>query len=88
MEIYYRDKKLFVDIDETINLQTITGLKNKMYNIINMYAINDVILNILTDTHFDQKLLDDLVADYQSNYNGHIKINWIFKPVNFIKIIV
>ncbi len=75
MEIYYRDKKLFVDIDETINLQTITGLKNKMYNIINMYAINDVILNILTDTHFDQKLLDDLVADYQSNYNGHIKIN-------------
>ena len=75
MEIYYRDKKLFVDIDETINLQTITGLKNKMYNIINMYAINDVILNILTDTHFDQKLLDDLVGDYQSNYNGHIKIN-------------
>ncbi len=75
MEIYYRDKKLFVDIDETINLQTITGLKNKMYNIINMYAINDVILNILTATHFDQKLLDDLVADYQSNYNGHIKIN-------------
>lgn len=75
MEIYYRDKKLFVDIDETINLQTITGLKNKMYNIINMYAINDVILNILTDTHFDQKLLDDLVADYHSNYNGHIKIN-------------
>ena len=75
MEIYYRDKKLFVDIDETINLQTITGLKNKMYNIINMYAINDVILNLLTDTHFDQKLLDDLVADYQSKYNRHIKIN-------------
>ena len=74
MEIYYRDKKLFVDIDEAINLQTITGLKSKMYNIINMYAINDVVLNILTDTHFDQKLLDDLVADYSSRYNGHIKI--------------
>lgn len=74
MEIYYRNKKLFVDIDEAINLQTITGLKNKMYNIINMYAINDVVLNILTDTHFDQKLLDDLVADYSSRYNGHIKI--------------
>ena len=74
MEIYYRHKKLFVDIDEAINLQTITGLKNKMYNIINMYAINDVVLNILTDTHFDQKLLDDLVADYSSRYNGHIKI--------------
>lgn len=74
MEIYYRDKKLFVDIDEAINLQTITGLKSKMYNIINMYAINDVVLNILTDTHFDLKLLDDLVADYSSRYNGHIKI--------------
>ncbi len=74
MEIYYRNKKLFVDIDEAINLQTITGLKSKMYNIINMYAINDVVLNILTDTHFDQKLLDDLVADYSSRYNGHIKI--------------
>ncbi len=75
MEIFYRDKKLYVNIDENINNNNIANIKRKMYNIINMYAINDVILNVLTDSHYDQKVLDDLIDDYNEKYNGNITIN-------------
>lgn len=74
MEMYYLKNKLYVEIDENINRDLINNLQSRLYRIIDDYAINEVVLNILTNEHYNQEIFDDFINDYNSKYKGRLTI--------------
>ena len=66
MELYYLKNKLYVYVEENLNQNLVTSLQRRIYRIIDDYAFNEVILNILTNEHYDSKLLDEFIDDYNS----------------------
>ncbi len=73
MEIYYKKDTLYVDIDELINNQFMTGLKSKVFSILNNYDIDNIVLNIINDNHKNQ-LFDSFISEYEENFQGRIII--------------
>ena len=72
MEMYYKDNKLYINIEERINFSLINKLQRKLYKIIDEYKIGNIIINILSNEHYDNTLIDELINDYSSKYNGTI----------------
>ena len=70
--MFYKDNVLYINIEEVINFTLVSKIQQKMYRIIDDYAINNVILNILTNERYDKTLLDDLINDYNGKYRGNI----------------
>lgn len=70
MEIYYTNNKLYINIEERINFSLINELKRKLYKIINMYQIQNIELNITNEERYDSTLIEELINDYNSKYNG------------------
>lgn len=72
MEIYYTQNKLYINIEERVNFSLIYKLQRKLYRILDEYKIANVVINILSNEHYDMSLIDDLISDYRSKYNGNI----------------
>ena len=72
MEIYYTQNKLYINIEERINFSLIYKLQRKLYRILDEYNIANVVINILSNEHYDMSLIDDLINDYKSKYSGSI----------------
>ena len=70
MEMIYTDKTLYINVEERINFTTISRLQRKLYSVIDSYSIPNIVINILSNEHYDHTLLNDLINDYQSKYNG------------------
>lgn len=72
MEIYYTQDKLYINIEDRINFSLIYKLQKKLYRILDEYKIGNIVINILSNDHYDISLIDDLINDYKSKYNGCI----------------
>lgn len=72
MEMFYTNNTLYINIEERINFTLINRLQKKLYRIIDTYHINKIEISILTNTYYDSSLLNDLVNDYKTKYNGHL----------------
>lgn len=72
MEIYYTQDKLYINIEDRINFSLIYKLQRKLYRILDEYKIGNIVINILSNDHYDVSLIDDLINDYKSKYNGCI----------------
>lgn len=72
MEMIYANNILYINIEERINFTLIKNLQRRMYRIVDSYHINNIQINILNDSHFDTSLIQDLVNDYKSKYNGKL----------------
>lgn len=72
MEIYYTQNKLYINIEDRINFSLIYKLQRKLYRILDEYKIANIVINILSNEHYDMSLIDDLINDYKSKYNGSI----------------
>ncbi len=72
MEMIYANNILYINIEERINFTLIKNLQRRMYRIVDSYHINNIQINILNDSHFDISLIQDLVNDYKSKYNGKL----------------
>lgn len=74
MEIFYRDRKLFINIEEKMNRFLINELKRRMSYIIDAYTIEDIVLNFLTNTYYSKELVEELINDCKDRYNGRITV--------------
>ena len=70
MEMIYTDNTLYINVEERINFTTISRFQRKLYSVIDSYSIPNIVINILSNEHYDHTLLNDLINDYQSKYNG------------------
>jgi len=73
MEIYYNDKTLYVNLDELRNNSTLKLLKTRVFNIINDYDIENIVLNLINDNK-NNDLLDEFIYEYEKKYHGNLLI--------------
>ena len=74
MEMVYINDTLYVNIDDRVDFTLIKRLRNKIYRIIDTYHISNIEIRILNDSHYDFTLIDDLINDYRTKYNGRIVV--------------
>ena len=74
MEMFYTNDTLYVNIDDRVDFTLIKRLRNKIYRIIDTYHISNIEIKILNDSHYDFTLIDDLINDYRTKYNGRIVV--------------
>ena len=72
MDIFYSDDTLFVNVYENINEDNISSLKTRVFKIARDYDIENIVLNT-NGYRKSNYLLKELINDYESNFNGHIR---------------
>lgn len=73
MNIYYADNTLYVNFNDYIDNTSILRLKSRIFNILDDYDINNIVLNIISDNK-DNTLLDEFIKEYHKKYNGNLLI--------------
>ena len=73
MDIYYNDKTLYVNIEDIINNNFVSKLKSRVFNILNDYDIDNIVLNLITSNK-DEYLLDEFIEEYNKKYHGKLTI--------------
>lgn len=72
MEMIFSNNTLYINIEERINFSLINKLQNKLYRIIDSYNISNIEITILNESYYDKTLINDLINDYKTKYNGHL----------------
>lgn len=73
-EIIYQGGTLFISMYGTYNIKEIKNLKRKMYNIIDTYGINDIVINKKGTLNMDNNAFYDMLDDYDIKYGGNLMI--------------
>ena len=72
MNIYYNDNTLYVTLEELINNNNLKTLKSRVFNILNDYDIDNIVLNLISNK--DNYLLDEFISEYNKKYHGKLII--------------
>lgn len=70
MEIYFTNNKLYIDVNDRVDFSLINRLKKKLYKIVDTYKIFNIEMNILSNDCYDFTLIDELIDDFNSKYDG------------------
>ena len=73
MNIYYNDKTLYVNVDELRNIDNLHILKKRVFGILNDYDIENIVLNLITDSK-NNEYLDEFILEYNQKYRGNLVI--------------
>ena len=73
MNIFYSNNTLFVNFNDSINELSVLKLKNRVFNILNDYDIENIVLNIIGDNK-DNILIDEFIREYHKKYHGNITL--------------
>ena len=73
MNIYYTDNTLYVNLNQRIDDYNIYMLKKRVFNILDDYDIQNIVLNIVTSNK-NNILLDEFIKEYNRKYHGNIMI--------------
>ena len=73
MNIFYNDNTLFVNIYEELNSYNVNRLKLRVFKIVRDYDILNVVLSI-SNYKKNNYLLKEFINEYESTFNGHIKV--------------
>lgn len=74
MEMIYSNDTLFVNIKGIYNSKNINNLKQKMYDVINMYGISNVVIDKKNISKIDTGAFYDMLDDYDLKYGGNLKV--------------
>lgn len=74
MEMTYKDNILHINIEDRINFSLIKKLKHRMFYLIDSYAIDEIILYVNSNEHYDSSLLYDLINEYNQKYIGKLTV--------------
>ncbi len=75
MDIFYTKETLFVDLTDMINFNTVDILEKKVFNILDIYDIDNIVINILNKNEFDHELIGNFIKKYQNKYTGKMIVN-------------
>ena len=71
MNIYYMNNTLYVNLNDYIDDIIIDKLKSRVFNILDDYDIQNIVLNIISNNK-NNYLIDEFINEYHSKYNGNI----------------
>ncbi len=73
MNIYYMNNTLYVNFEDYIDDISVDKLKSRVFNILDDYDINNIVLNIISNNK-DNYLIDEFIKEYHKKYNGNLLI--------------
>ena len=62
---------LYVNLNDYIDDIIIDKLKNRVFNILDDYDIQNIVLNIISNNK-DNYLIDEFINEYHKKYNGNL----------------
>ncbi|HCY44005.1 MAG TPA: hypothetical protein DHU33_01100 [Firmicutes bacterium] len=71
MNIFYNDNTLYVNLDEYLDDYVLNKLKKRVFNILEDYDIENIVLNIVTSNK-NNYLLDDFIREYKKKFRGNL----------------
>ena len=74
VELYYQNETLFVDINSSLDLEDMEGLKNKIFKIIDDYDIDHIVLKNNTHQLLNSYYLRKIKQEYRNRYQGRMYI--------------
>ena len=73
MNIYYMNNTLYVNLEDYLDDISINNLKSRVFNILDDYDINNIVLNIISNNK-DNYLINDFISEYHKKYKGNLLI--------------
>ena len=73
MNIYYNDKTLYVNLEEYLNNNNLITLKRRVFNILDDYDIENIVLNLISE-NINSNLLDEFIKEYHKKYRGNLTV--------------
>ena len=64
---------LYVNFEDYIDDISVDKLKSRVFNILDDYDINNIVLNIISNNK-DNYLIDEFIKEYHKKYNGNFLI--------------
>ena len=71
LNIFYNDNTLYVNLDEYLDDYVLNKLKKRVFNILEDYDIENIVLNIVTSNK-NSYLLDDFIREYKKKFRGNL----------------
>lgn len=71
LNIFYNDNTLYVNLDEYLDDYVLNKLKKRVFNILEDYDIENIVLNIVTNNK-NNYLLDDFIREYKKKFRGNL----------------
>ncbi len=73
MNIFYTNETLYINIDSPIDEYLIKVLKKRLYNIINDYDIDNIVLTVIKEFKTSPLILE-LVNEYHNKFHGKLVV--------------
>ena len=71
LNIFYNANTLYVNLDEYLDDYVLNKLKKRVFNILEDYDIENIVLNIVTSNK-NNYLLDDFIREYKKKFRGNL----------------
>lgn len=71
LNIFYNDNTLYVNLEECLDDYVLNKLKKRVFNILEDYDIENIVLNIVTSNK-NNYLLDDFIREYKKKFRGNL----------------
>lgn len=73
-EMFYQDETLYISMSGVYNKKNIKVFRKKLYNIIDRYGVNEIVINKKSITEIDSNAFYDMLDDYDIKYGGTLTI--------------
>ena len=71
LNIFYNDNTLYVNLDEYLDDYVLNKLQKRVFNILEDYDSENIVLNIVTSNK-NSYLLDDFIREYKKKFRGNL----------------
>lgn len=72
LKMIYQDNTLFVTMSGIYTNKSINNLKKKMYDIIDRYGIDEIVINKKGIKYIDGSIFYDMLDEYDNKYGGNV----------------
>lgn len=73
MNMVYDDDTLYVTINDKVNEYLYSRLRKRVFNIVNDYAIEKIVLNLVADDK-NNILVAEFIEEFNKNYTANITV--------------
>lgn len=73
MNMVYDDDTLYVTVNDRVNEYLYSRLRKRVFNIVNDYAIEKIVLNLVADDK-NNILVAEFIEEFNKNYTANITV--------------
>ena len=73
MNMVYDDDTLYVTVNDKVNEYLYSRLRKSVFNIVNDYAIEKIVLNLVADDK-NNILVAEFIEEFNKNYTANITV--------------